>query len=108
MYCFFVIFEVLERTNDQTNTTMKNQVQVQNVTITTIHEGHELTEAQMKTTSRFLDCYKKKDGTWSVQLNKIVSNDLDEMWDENKLLRIYNMNNVEFFTYWDKKMNEWK
>lgn len=24
MYCFFAIFEVLERTNDQTNTTMKN------------------------------------------------------------------------------------
>ena len=87
---------------------MKNQVQVQNVTITTIHEGHELKEAQMKTSSRFLDCYKKKDGTWSVQLNKIVSSDLDEMWDENKLLRIYNMNNVEFFTYWDNKMNEWK
>ena len=87
---------------------MKNQVQVQNVTITTIHEGHELMEAQMKTSSRFLDCYKKKDGTWSVQLNKIVSNDLDEIWDENKLLRIYNMNNFEFFAYWDKKMNEWK
>ena len=87
---------------------MKNQVQVQNITITTTHEGHELIESQMKTSNRFLDCYKKKDGTWSVQLNKILSSNLDELFDEKKLLRIYTMNDIEFFTYWDKKMNEWK
>ena len=87
---------------------MKNKVQVQNVAITTIHEGHELTEAQMKTSSRLLDCYKKQNGTWMVQLNKIVSSNLDELFDEKKLLRIYTMSDVEFFTYWDKKMNEWK
>ena len=99
---------MLERTNTTKYHKMTTTIKIQNVTITTIHEGHELIESKMKGDSRFLDCYKKSNGMWVVQLNKIVSSDLDEMYNENKLLRMYNMNNVEFFAYWDKKMNEWK
>ena len=86
-------------------TKMKTTTQVQGATIITTHEGHDLIEAVLIGKGRKLDCWKKANGNYSVSLEKI---DAARWGNGNKVLRIYELGATEFFTYWDKKLNEWK
>ena len=84
---------------------MTTTTTVQEATIKTVHEGHELIEAILIGKGRKLDCYKKSNGNYSVSLEKINGG----TWGTgNKVLRIYELGAAEFFAYWDKKLNEWK
>jgi hypothetical protein len=84
---------------------MKTTTQVQEATIITTHEGHDLKEAVLIGKGRKLDCWKKANGNYSVSLEKF--ND-DIFADKALVLRTYELSTSEFFAYWDKKLNEWK
>jgi len=84
---------------------MTTTTKIQNAKIITKYNGQELTEAILIGNGRKLDCYKKANGNFVVSLEKF-NNDI--FATTSKVLRTYELSQVDFFAYWDKKLNEWK
>ena len=84
---------------------MTTTTQLLNAKIISTFNGQELTEVVLIGNGRKLDCYKKANGSWFVSLEKLNS---EFFASKSQVLRTYEMNNSEFFAYWDKKLNEWK
>jgi len=84
---------------------VKTTTKLKAATIITTHEAHELTEAILIAKGRKLDCYKKSNGNYTVSLEKTNASP----WGTaTRVLRRYELSSSDFFTYWDKKLNEWK
>jgi len=84
---------------------MKTTTTIGKAKAVTTYNGHELTEAVLVGTGKQIDAYKKSSGTWAVTLER-NNNSLEA--EAVKVLRRYEMNQKDFFAYWDKKLNEWK
>jgi hypothetical protein len=84
---------------------MTTTTKIENAKIITTYNGHELTEAVLIGKGRKLDCYKKSNGNFFVSLEKFNA---DIFAGGTKVIKTYELNNSDFFAYWDKKLNEWK
>ena len=94
-----------------TNTTKMNY-QINNTTVNAeykvINEVSVLDAVTAYTNERAIYANKLVDGNWFVSLKKVELEEDGALYDKETPLRSYKMNDGEFFTYFDKKLAEWK
>ena len=73
-----------------------------------INEVSVLDAVTAYTNERAIYANKLVDGNWFVSLKKVELEDDGALYDNETTLRSYRMTDAEFFTYFDKKVAEWK